>query len=166
MTPSDAPQQVRQRVAVTIHACRAPGPLKSFVVGHYGHHRHTQTFQTSGGLTSSRAPRILLTRLAITSCSIAVPRALKTVEGCWRSKESEEFCERVAAAVDTALHNVMDLVEGYWATGPLTTESHTRFRFCVSDARPAPIETIDISSGIDLPIGYWKWKDGGSDDVT
>ena len=87
--------------------------------------------------------------------------ALKTVETAGVPKSSEEFREQVATAVDTALHNVMDLVEGYWATqaGPDHRVSYSLL-VCVSDMSRQPVETVDISSGIDLPIGYWKWKDG------
>src|SRR5580765_5820048 len=87
--------------------------------------------------------------------------ALKTIEAAGVPKSPEEFREQVAAAVVTALHNVMDLVEGYWATqaGPDHRVAYT-LSVCVSDMSRAPVETIDISSGIDLPIGYWKWKDG------
>jgi hypothetical protein len=87
--------------------------------------------------------------------------ALRTVEAADIPKSPEEFREQVAAAVDTALHNVMDLVEGYWATqaGPEHRVAYT-LSVCVSDMSRAPVETIDISSGIDLPIGYWKWKGG------
>ena len=87
--------------------------------------------------------------------------ALKTVETADVPGTREEFREQVAAAVDTALHNVMDLVEGYWPTqaGPNHRVAYT-LSVCISDMSSAPVETIDISSGIDLPIGYWKWKDG------
>jgi len=87
--------------------------------------------------------------------------ALKKVEAAGVPKTPEEFREQVAAAVDTALHNVMDLVEGYWATqaGPDHRVAYT-LSVCVSDMSRQPVETVDISSGIDLPIGYWKWKDG------
>lgn len=31
----------------------------------------------------------------------------------------------------------------------------------ISDKSHKPVERIDISpSRLDLPIGYWKWKDG------
>ncbi len=86
--------------------------------------------------------------------------ALKTAEA-GVPKSPEEFREQVTAAVDTALHNVMDLVEGYWATqtGPDHRVTYT-LSVCVSDMSRKPVESIDISSGLDLPIGYWKWKDG------
>jgi hypothetical protein len=79
------------------------------------------------------------------------------------SVESEELQARVAAAVDTALHNVMDLLEGFWRTeaGPNHTTEFA-LSVCVSDASGTVVERIDISPCLlDLPIGYWKWKDGG-----
>ena len=87
--------------------------------------------------------------------------ALKKVQSAPTPATPEEFRAQVEAAVDTALHNVMDLVEGYWATqaGPDHRVNYT-LSVCVSDMSRQPVETVDISSGIDLPIGYWKWKDG------
>lgn len=87
--------------------------------------------------------------------------ALKTVDAAGYPTSPEEYRRHVAAAVDTALHNVMSLVEGFWATqaGPEHQVSYT-LSVCVSDMSGQPVETVDISSGIDLPIGYWNWKDG------
>ena len=88
--------------------------------------------------------------------------ALKMVETADVPKSAEEFRGQVAAAVDTALHNVTDLLEGFWATqaGPNHRVAYT-LSVCVSDMSRAPVERIDISPCLlDLPIGYWKWKDG------
>lgn len=87
--------------------------------------------------------------------------ALKTIAAAGVPESPESFREQVTEAVDTALHNVMDLVEGYWATqaGPDHRVEYA-LSVCVRDMNRTPVETIDISSGIDLPIGYWKWKDG------
>jgi hypothetical protein len=87
--------------------------------------------------------------------------ALKTAEASGCPTSPEEYRQQVAAAVDTALHNVMSLVEGYWTTqaGPEHRVSYT-LSVCVCDMSGQPVETVDISSGTDLPIGYWKWKDG------
>lgn len=64
-------------------------------------------------------------------------------------------------AVDTALHNVMDLVEGFWplSSGPMhRVEILMQVR--VTDSEHRVIETVPLE-GLDLPIGYWKWaKDG------
>jgi hypothetical protein len=63
------------------------------------------------------------------------------------------------AAVDTALHNLMDLLEGFW---PLESgSSHTveyALQVRVRDARDTVVETVEVSPAkLDLPIGYWKW---------
>jgi hypothetical protein len=65
----------------------------------------------------------------------------------------------VEEAVDTALHNVMDLLEGFWSLP--SGEAHSveyvlsvRVHAADGDA----VETIDLSPcKLDLPIGYWKW---------
>jgi hypothetical protein len=56
----------------------------------------------------------------------------------------------------------MDLLEGFWPTkaGPNHRVAYA-LAICVSDLSRKPVERIDISpSLIDLPIGYWKFKDG------
>jgi hypothetical protein len=88
--------------------------------------------------------------------------ALKGVEAADVPKSAEEFREQVTTAVDTALHNVMDLLEGFWPTqaGPNHRVAYT-LSVCVSDMSRTPVERINISPCLlDLPIGYWKWKDG------
>jgi hypothetical protein len=88
--------------------------------------------------------------------------ALKTVQSGALANSSEELQTQVAAAVDVALHNVMDLLEGFWRTqaGPNHTAEFA-LAVCVKDPSRAVIERIDISPCLlDLPIGYWKWKDG------
>lgn len=65
-------------------------------------------------------------------------------------------------AIDTALHNCMDLFEGFWTlrAGP---DHQVRYVVSVqvSDNQSTILEEIDISpSKIDLPIGYWAWKSG------
>jgi hypothetical protein len=88
--------------------------------------------------------------------------ALKNVETAEVPKSAEEYREQIAAAVDRALHNVMDLLEGFWVTqaGSSHQVAYT-LSVRVSDMRRKPIERIDISPGLlDLSIGYWKWKDG------
>src|ERR1700744_796689 len=49
--------------------------------------------------------------------------ALKKIESTSLPTNSEELEAQVTAAVDTALHNVMDLLEGFWRTK--TGENHT-----------------------------------------
>ena len=67
----------------------------------------------------------------------------------------------VTDAVDVALHNVMDLVEGYW---PLPSGANPRVEVLlqvrVADNDDNVIETGPLS-GPDLPIGYWKWAREG-----
>ncbi len=74
----------------------------------------------------------------------------------------EELQAQVSAAVDTALHNVMDLLEGFWRTE--TGKNHTveyALSVCVRDRNRKEVERLTISPCLlDLPIGYWKWKDG------
>jgi hypothetical protein len=89
--------------------------------------------------------------------------ALKTVESAGVPATAGEMREQVAKAVDTALHNVMDLLEGFWRT---EAGSGHRVEYalsvCVKDSgEDQTLERIDISPCmLDLPIGYWKWKDG------
>lgn len=65
----------------------------------------------------------------------------------------------VAEAVDTALHNVVDMLEGFWKleAGPRhNVELVLRVR--VHDKKDNVVESLDISPcKLDLPIGYWKW---------
>ena len=65
----------------------------------------------------------------------------------------------VEKTVDTALHNVCDMLEGFWRldAGP----DHTialALGIQVRDAQNQVLETQEISPcTLDLPIGYWKW---------
>jgi hypothetical protein len=88
--------------------------------------------------------------------------ALKDIATSPLHKSAEELQAQVTTAVDTALHSVMDLLEGFWPTqaGPNHRVAYA-LAVCVSDLRRAPVERIDISPClVDLPIGYWKFKDG------
>ena len=89
--------------------------------------------------------------------------ALKAVEEGVAPTTSHEFKSSVEKAVDTALHNVVDLLEGFWRTkaGPAyLVEYALAVRVRKSDGALA--EEIEISPCLlDLPIGYWKWRDGG-----
>jgi hypothetical protein len=65
----------------------------------------------------------------------------------------------VEKAVDTALHNVCDMLEGFWLleAGPNNRIS-LALGVQVLDADNNVVETVEISPcKIDLPIGYWKW---------
>ena len=62
-------------------------------------------------------------------------------------------------AVDTALHNLCDMLEGFW---PLRAGPQHQVELVlgvrVRDAGGDVIETIEVSPAkIDLPIGYWAW---------
>jgi hypothetical protein len=88
--------------------------------------------------------------------------ALKNLDTVALPNSPEELQEQITAAVDTALHNVMDLLEGFWPTqaGPNHRVSYA-LAVCITDMSRAAVERIDISPClIDLPIGYWKFKDG------
>jgi hypothetical protein len=64
---------------------------------------------------------------------------------------------RVEEAVDTALHNVLDLIEGFSRIdiGP-RHHLELALRVCVRDSNGKRVERHEIS-GLDLPIAYWKW---------
>jgi len=66
----------------------------------------------------------------------------------------------VEKAVDVALHNVMDLLEGLWPlpSGPTHSLAYA-LQVRITDAGGKVIETQEISPArLDLPIGYWKWS--------
>jgi len=63
-------------------------------------------------------------------------------------------------AVETAIFNVMDLLEGFFL---LDAGDGKRLQLALhvqvlKDAE-AVVEDVKISPGIDLPIGYWGWVD-------
>lgn len=66
----------------------------------------------------------------------------------------------VEAAVDDALHNVVDMLEGFWPleVGPkhsMELALHVRVR---SRETGELVDSQEISPcKLDLPIGYWKW---------
>jgi len=73
---------------------------------------------------------------------------------------SPEMRAIVAKAVDEALHNVNDMLEGFWRLP--AGSNHTVELVLAVDVRNANrelVERIEISPGkLDLPIGYWKWS--------
>lgn len=72
---------------------------------------------------------------------------------------SEETKTAVEHAVDLALHNVMDLLEGFWPlpTGPSHSVEYA-LQVRVHDGANNLVETQEVSPcRLDLPIGYWKW---------
>lgn len=65
------------------------------------------------------------------------------------------------AAVDEALHNMLDMLEGFF---PLEIGDGHRIELAlqvrVLNAAGEVTETREISPcKLDLPIGYWKWRD-------
>ncbi len=70
-----------------------------------------------------------------------------------------ELKAAVERAVDVALHNVCDMLEGFWIlpAGPnhtISLDLSVQFR----DAQHQAIEAQQVSPCIlDLPIVYWKW---------
>ncbi|MGB8191387.1 MAG: hypothetical protein WCF67_05680 [Chitinophagaceae bacterium] len=70
--------------------------------------------------------------------------------------------EKSVEAIHIALHNVLDLVEGFWkleSGKDHFVEYH--LQVVAIDKENKEIERISISPGLDLPIGFWKWaKDG------
>jgi hypothetical protein len=89
-------------------------------------------------------------------------KALLEIQRKELPQEPEQLRECIEAAVDTALHNVVDLLEGFFDTraGREHRVSYS-LPVCVSDQAGNSVEQIQISPCLlDLPIGYWKWKDG------
>lgn len=74
---------------------------------------------------------------------------------------SAEMNAAVNTAVDVALHNVADMLEGFWrleAGAENAVELVLGVR--VVDADGDEVETVEISPcKLDLPIGYWKWAE-------
>ena len=88
--------------------------------------------------------------------------ALKSADPPKLPNNAKEFQEQIAAAVDVALHNVVDLLEGFFPmdAGPNHKVSYA-LSVCVADVDGTERERLEISPCLlDLPIGYWKWKDG------
>ena len=70
--------------------------------------------------------------------------------------------ETVAAAekaVDVALHNICDMLEGFWQLEAGAKHSIAlALGIEVQDENGNTVETLQISPcKLDLPIGYWKW---------
>jgi len=67
----------------------------------------------------------------------------------------------VETAVDLALHNVCDMLEGFWdlESGPRHSIS-LQLNVQVRDSEDEIVESVEISPcQLDLPVGYWKWRD-------
>ena len=88
--------------------------------------------------------------------------ALEGLDSAELPKNREELRALLEKSVDAALHNVVDLLEGFWTmnAGPNHKVEYA-LAVCVKDAGGKLVERIDISPALlDLPIGYWKWRDG------
>jgi hypothetical protein len=76
---------------------------------------------------------------------------------------SENEKEKITIAIHTALHNMMDLLEGFWKFN--SGEDHSVeyiLQVLIKDKNQKEVERIDISpSKLDLPIGFWKWAEVG-----
>jgi hypothetical protein len=71
-----------------------------------------------------------------------------------------EMKQAVEKAVDIALHNLNDLLEGFWPldAGPAGHRIELALGVRVRDAQWNVVETHEISPAkLGLPIGYWKW---------
>ena len=82
--------------------------------------------------------------------------AEKLASGAGPAAASEE-------AIDIALHNILNLLEGFWEinSGPDHTVDFALI-VRILNSEQQVVEDIEISpSLLDLPIGYWKWRDGG-----
>ena len=66
--------------------------------------------------------------------------------------------QKAVEAVHIALHNLMDLLEGFWKLESGSEHSvEYVLQVLVRDKERKEIERVDITSGLDLPIGFWKW---------
>lgn len=67
----------------------------------------------------------------------------------------------VTKAVDTALHNALDLLEGFYRM-PIGDGVSARLRLVmdVVDDDGTLVESHQLAPGLDLPIGFWKFADG------
>ncbi len=67
--------------------------------------------------------------------------------------------EKSIEAIDISLHNMMDLLEGFWKLE--SGSDHTieyALQVVVKNNVQKEVERIEISPAkLDLPIGYWKW---------
>ncbi|HKA07943.1 MAG TPA: hypothetical protein VKD71_11845 [Gemmataceae bacterium] len=72
---------------------------------------------------------------------------------------SADTSAAVKEAVDVALHNACDMLEGLWRlnAGP-DHKISLALSVRVHDAQNQVVESQEISPAkLDLPIGYWKW---------
>jgi hypothetical protein len=88
--------------------------------------------------------------------------ALKSAESEKLPANSNELSALLTKAVDSALNNLTDLLEGFFKLYTGTNhEVEYVLTVCVKDKQGHEVERVDISPCmLDLPIGYWKWADG------
>jgi hypothetical protein len=81
--------------------------------------------------------------------------ALKKIGATQMPTNSDELRTVVEKSVDTALHNVLDLLEGFRRTdsGPNHRVEYA-LSVCVKDAKRSLVERIDISPSI---VGLTNW---------
>ena len=70
---------------------------------------------------------------------------------------SEELRTKCIYSIDTALHNVLDLFEGFHLleSGPDHRVEYA-LQVVITDKEHKEVERQEIT-GLDMPIGYWKW---------
>jgi hypothetical protein len=79
------------------------------------------------------------------------------------AETSEAEKEKIKSAIHHSLHNVMDLLEGFWRldSGEEYSIEYV-LQVVVKDNNRKEVEKIDISPcKLDLPIGFWKWAEDG-----
>jgi len=71
--------------------------------------------------------------------------------------------EKIKEAIHQSLHNVMEMLEGFWRLD--SGEGHSvdyALQVVVKDNLQNEIERTEISPcKQDLPIGFWKWAEDG-----
>ena len=75
----------------------------------------------------------------------------------------EEILDVVEQAVDISLHNVMDLLEGFFSPKTIGTTHTAEYSLVVQvrDQNGSVVEKFELSpKKSDLSVGYWKWQAG------
>jgi hypothetical protein len=76
---------------------------------------------------------------------------------------TENELKKITEAINTSLHNVMDLFEGYWKlkSGDDYSIEYV-LQVVVKNKDGKELEKVILSpSKLDLPIGFWKWAVDG-----
>jgi hypothetical protein len=71
--------------------------------------------------------------------------------------------EKIREAIHATLHNVMDMLEGFWNLDAGTDNSvEYALQVIVKNPDDQEVERVEISPcKVDLPIGFWKWAEDG-----